>query len=146
MSKSKVSYAPDQVSDHWNTGMKGSVTKIQQGVDSVTESPMEAAASQQEKMKVKLIAAIDNGSWARGLRAVDLNSWKQRTKSKVASNLGTGVDNAMDKRRRFDSYLVNTLNGVLPSIKGMSDLTIDDSIARSAALQRYMHDHPYKAG
>lgn len=144
MSKSKVTISAADISDNWAGKMKSSVSRIQKGIDGVTENPAELAAAQQDKMKTNLNAAIDSGRWAAGLSKVTLADWKGKTKTKVGTNLSSGVDAALPKRRAFDQYLVSTLNGVLPTIKGMPDQTISDSVERVRALMEHMHNNPYK--
>jgi hypothetical protein len=145
MAKSKVSLTPQQITDQWSNRMKASVTRIQTGIDNVTESPMQKAAQQQTKMLTNLTTAITSGRWANGLNSVTLADWKNVTKSKVASSLAAGVDNAKNKHLKFANYLVNTVNGGLNAISQMPRMTIDDNIARATAMMRYMHDNSYKA-
>lgn len=144
MSKEKVSLTADKISDKWGRRMKGAITDIQAGIDSVTESPTEKAAAKQEKMLTNLTEAVNNGKWADGLRKVSLSDWKTKTKEKVGTRLAQGVDQAMPKRKAFDSYLVSTLNAKLPDINAMPDMTIDDSVNRVRALMVHMHENPYK--
>lgn len=144
MSKSKVNLTPDQISSKWNQNMKQSIPFIQQGIDSVTESPMEKAASAKDKMLQNLTESVNNGKWEAGLRKVTLGDWKQKTKAKVAQRLAQGVDGAMNKRKAFDSWLVNKLNSVLPTISQMPDMTLQDSLNRVQAMMEAMHNDPYK--
>jgi hypothetical protein len=144
MAKSKVTMTPDQISTKWGNRLKQSVQDIQRGIDAVSDSPMEKAAAAQDKMLQNLTAAIQNGSWANGLRKVSLTDWKNVTKTKIGSALPAGVDAAIPKRKAFDNYLVNTLNNVLPEIAAMPSMTIQDSVARVTRLMQHMHDNPYK--
>lgn len=144
MSKEKVGLTADKISDKWGRRMKGAVTDIQAGIDGVTDSPTEKAADKQEKMLTNLTESVNNGKWAAGLRKVSLSDWKTKTKEKVGTRLAQGVDQAMPKRKAFDSYLVSTLNTVLPDINAMPDMTIDDSVNRVRALMTHMHENPYK--
>jgi hypothetical protein len=146
MSKSKVSLSANQISDKWNRRMKGAVTDIQAGVDSVTENPAEKAIAKQDKMLQNLTKAVNDGRWANGLGKVTLNDWKTKTKEKVGQRLASGVDGAMAKRQKFDAYLVNTLNGVLPTIQNMPDMTFEDSVNRVRTVMEHMHNNPYKKG
>jgi hypothetical protein len=146
MSKDKVTLTGAQIADKWNRRMKGAITDIQTGIDAVTVSPTEQAAQKKDKMLQNVTAAVNNGRWEAGLRKVTLNDWKTKTKDKVAQRLSSGVDGSMDKRRAFDNYLVNSLNQVLPTIKTMPDLTIEDSVNRVRALMEHMHNNPYKTG
>jgi len=88
--------------------------------------------------------AIETGLMAKQLRAVTLTKWKDTTKTKTRARLSGGVEAAMDKRRAFDKWLVDTLNDLLPEIAAMPDLTIDDMIERAAKLIRTMHERKYR--
>lgn len=144
MAKSKVGIGAGDISEKWNRRMKQSVPDIQKGIDGVTESPMEKAVAKQDKMLANVTAAISSGKWAAQTLKVNVADWKTKTKQKVGERLGGGVDAAMGKRRQFDTYLVNTLNGVLPEIAGMPDMTIEDQVNKVRRLMTHMHDNPYK--
>ena len=144
MSKTKMTLTPDQISNKWNTRMKNAVPDIVQGINNVTESPMEAAAAKQDKMLAGITAAVQNGRWAKGLRSVSLTDWKANTAAKVQSRLAGGVDAAMDKRRKFDTWLVPAVNAALGKIKGMPDMTLEDSVGRVRTYMTAMAANPYK--
>lgn len=144
MSKGKVSLNSNQISDKWNRRMKASITDIQAGVDAVTENPAEKAILKQDKMLQNLTKAVNDGRWAAGLNNVTLSDWKTKTKEKVGQRLASGVDGAMQKRQKFDQYLVNTMNQVLPQVQSMPDMTFEDSVNRVRAVMEHMHNNPYK--
>jgi RNA processing factor Prp31 len=144
MSKSKVSLNANQISQKWNRRMKGAVSDIQAGVDAVTENPAEKAIQKQDKMLQNLTKAVNDGRWAAGLNNVSLSDWKSKTKEKVGQRLASGVDGAMDKRQKFDTYLVNTMNQILPTIQNMPDMTFEDSVNKVRAVMEHMHNNPYK--
>lgn len=144
MAKGKVTLAADQISSKWNRRLKGAVTDIQTGIDAMQVDPGQAAVAKADKMLARVTESISNGTWARRRLAVSKQQWQDVTKRKVASRLASGVDEAMPKRQKFDSYLVNTLNGVLPSIQSMPDMTLEDSVNRVRALMEHMANNPYK--
>ncbi len=135
---------PTDISEKWGRRTKGAVSDIQAAIGRVSESPMEKAASKQDKMLTNLQASVTSGKWARGLKAVSLEEWKTKTAKKVGERLPGGIDAAMDKRRQFDTYLVGQLNTILPTIQKMQDLTMEDSLQRVRALMEHMHKNPYK--
>lgn len=145
MSKSKINLSASQISEKWNKNMKSAVTYIQNGIDGVTESPCAKAAQKADKMIMNLTNAVQSGKWANSLNNVSLADWKQKTKEKVAQRLASGVDAAMAKRQKFDSYLINTVNAGLSKIKDMPDLTLDDSVNRVRAWMEHMSQNPYKS-
>lgn len=145
MSKSKVTMSPGQITERWKQQMKGSVQKITDAINQVTESPMEKAAAQQNKMLTNLTAAINNGTWAARLRKVDVATWRTKTTQGVQTKLAAGVDNATNKRQTFDTWLVNRLNTLLPQIASMPSATIQDSVNRATAMIMGMAEQKYKS-
>lgn len=140
----KVKLTPDQVSEKWARRTKAAVADIQAGIDRVTESPGVKAVAKQEKMKQNLLKSIDDGTWAKRLGDVSLEDWKAKTRTKVAERLAGGVDGAAAKRQRFDTWLVSTLNEVLPKIADMPDMTLEDSVNRVRTFMDHMSKRPYK--
>lgn len=144
MAKRKVGLAASDISEKWNRRMKQSVPDIQKGINAVTESPMEKAVAKQDKMLANVTQAITSGKWAAQTLKTSVADWKTKTAQKVAERLGGGVDAAMDKRRPFDSYLVSTLNAILPAVADAPDMTIEDSVNRVRMVMMHMHENPYK--
>lgn len=140
----QVTISADQYSNNWSGGMAGSISKIQDGISRVTESPMEKAAQNKDRYVAGVMAAANSGKWEAGLRNVDLNTWKTNTRNKVGERLQGGVTAAKGKMAKFGAYLIQTINAGLPAIDAMPKLTIQDSINRSSAWIKYMNEHPYK--
>ena len=144
MSKSAVKMSPADVSSKWKKNYTAGIPDAVAGVERVTESPMEKAIQAEDKMKANLVASIDNGTWRNQLQKVSLPDWKTKTAKKLRERGAGGAEAAMPKRQAFDSWMVGTLNGVLPEIAGMPDLTLEDSKQRMIRLVDYMADHKYK--
>ncbi|MGD9162128.1 MAG: hypothetical protein PVG39_27200 [Desulfobacteraceae bacterium] len=144
MAKEKVTMTANEISDKWGRNMKNAVSDMQAGVDRVTTSPMEKAIAKKDKMKQNLMESIDNGSWENGMRKVTLSDWKTKTKSKIGERMGSGVDNAMSKRREFDSWLVNTVQAGMDKVNAMPDLTLQDNINRMTTMVQHMASNKYK--
>jgi len=144
MSKTKVRMNSNEISDKWGRNLKHSVPDIQKGLDAVTEAPSAKAIEKQDKMLANLTEAVQNGTWAKRLGRVSLSEWKEKTKKKVGERMSGGVDGAMGKRKEFDNWLVGKLNGILPEIADMPDLTLEDSVNRVRKLMEGMAADPYK--
>lgn len=144
MSKTKVTMTPQQVTDKWGKNLKASTPYIIAGVNAVTESPTEKAALAVDKYGQGVMAAIASGRYQKGLRDVSLNDWRTRTVAKVQTNLASGVDAAQAKHLKFATWSVTTLNQILPTINGMPNMTLEDSINRANAYMRAMAERPYK--
>jgi len=144
VSKEKVKMSATDISAKWNRNTKNALPDVIAGVERVTENPAAAAIAKQDKMKANLVAAIDDGTWAASLSKVTLADWKAKAVAKIRQRLAGGVDGAMGKRQAFDSWLVGQLNAVLPTIKAMPDMTLQDSIARVTAMMEHMSANRYK--
>lgn len=134
----------NQITEKWMRRTEQAIPDVVAGIDRVTESPMEKAAAKEDKMKQNLLKAIDSGKWSSSLRSVSLEDWKTKTKAKVNERMAGGIRQAESKRKEFDNYLVDTINGVLPEIHSMPDMTIEDSFARMKKMVTHMHNNPYK--
>jgi len=145
MSKEAVRLSADRITEKWGRKLKAAGPDIQAGIDAMTVDPGERAVAQQEKMLQNLTESVTNGTWAKRRLQVTKEEWKRITKEKVSKNLATGVDQATPKRKRFDSWLVGRLNGVLPTVAGMADMTFEDSMARIRVQLEYMKSEKYKS-
>jgi len=144
VAKTKVKISASDISDKWSRRLKAAVPDITAGVDRVAEAPGALAAEKADKMRQRLIEALDAGIWQARVSAVPLATWKEVTKRKVTQRLAGGVDEARGKRQAFDRWLVDRLNAVLPEIAAMPDLTLEDSINRVRALIEHMAAERYK--
>ncbi len=118
--------------------LKGSIPDIQRGVEKVTVSPTSKAADKQEKMKQKLIARIDDGTWAARLRKVTLEEWKQKTLTKGIGRISQGIDEAKAKVIDFAGQLLPHIDKVKADIAKLPDVTLEDSINRMTTFVRGM--------
>jgi len=144
VAKTKVKISASDISDKWSRRLKAAVPDITAGVDRVAEAPGALAAEKADKMRQRLIEALDAGIWQARVSAVPLATWKEVTKRKVTQRLAGGVDEARGKRQAFDRWLVDRLNAVLPESAAMPDLTLEDSINRVRALIEHMAAERYK--
>jgi len=140
----KVKLTPAEISEKWARRTKGAVSDAVAGVNRVTESPAAKAVAKQDKMRANLVASIDDGTWAKRLGGVSLEDWKTKTAAKIGERLAGGVDGAAAKREKFDTFLVSTLNEILPKIAGMPDLTLEDSVNRVRTFMEHMSKNKYK--
>ena len=119
--------------------LKASIPEIRRGVERVTESPTAKAAARSDKYLQGVQQAVADGRWQAGLLAVSLQEWKQKTLEKGLVRISTGIDAARSKVVAFASELIPFENALLETIDGMPDMTLEDSIARSAAWIRGMN-------
>jgi len=118
--------------------LKGATEDIRRGIQRVSVSPTSQAAAKQEKMKSKLIARIDDGTWAKRLKAVSLEDWKKKADEVGVNRISAGIDAASQKVQDFAAQLLPAVDAAQAKIKGMPDVTLEDSISRMTTFTREM--------
>ncbi len=118
--------------------LKASVEDVRKGIDRVTESPTDKAAAKADKMLANLTQSVNSGKWAAGLKRVSLEEWKRKTRDVGVNRISAGIDAAKDKTIAFAEQLLPHIDRGQDKIKGMPDITLDDSINRMTAFTRHM--------
>ena len=127
-----------EAAEKWSQRLRGAVSDIQKGVDRVSTPPGQAAAAKKTKWVAKLSDPTIQDKWARNVAAVDLVTWKNQTKEKVASRLSGGVTAATPKMQSRYSDMFPFMDSLETRVKAMPDTTLQDAIARSVAWQEGM--------
>ena len=135
---------PAEFADKWGRRLKAATEDMRTGAARVAEAPSKAAVAKQAKMKERLVAAIDDGTWAKQLSKYTLEQWNKDFSDVGVSRISSGVDKAGDKMTAFGNYLMPTVSAGQKAIQAMPDVTIDDSIARAASFMKYMAKNKYK--
>lgn len=120
--------------------LTASVEDVRQGIDRVTESPMEKAVAKKEKMLANLTASVNDGRWERGLRRVTLEDWKKKTRDVGVARIAAGIQAASSKVIAFAEELLPHIDAGQAKLKTMPDITLEDSIARMTTFVRHMAD------
>jgi len=120
------------------TRLKAAVEDMRRGIDRVTESPTEKAASKQDKMLTNLTAAVSSGKWAAGLKRVSLDEWKRKARDVGVNRVAAGIDAAKDKVIAFADALLPHIDRSKAAIANMPDVTLDDNINRMSTFIRKM--------
>lgn len=129
---------PEEYQEKHARRLKAAVPDIQKGVEKVTKNPCEQAGAKQDKMLANLTESVQNGKWARGLKKVSLEDWRKKMLEKGTARIASGIDGAKDKVIEFAGELLPHVDAGVTKIKAMPDLTIEDSINRSATFIRHM--------
>jgi len=124
--------------------LKASTEDIKAGVNATTEAPSAGAIAKQDKMRENLIASIDDGTWAARLGKVTLAQWKADMINKGVGRIAKGIDEAAPKTTAFFSALLPVAYAISDEVKGMPDMTLEDSIARATTAITRMADFHYK--
>ena len=135
--------SPAEFAEKYVRRTAGAVQDYTKGIDRVTEAPGQKAAAASGKMFAKLALPETQAKYARNVAAVDLGAWKTAAKSKGAGRIAAGVQAAQGKMQNFATQLLPYVDGVVSGMADMSDLTIEDSIARASHFMREMHNFNY---
>jgi hypothetical protein len=131
---------PAEAADKQVRRLQGATEDMRRGIEAVTVAPTEQAAAKQDKMLNNLTQAVVSGKWAAGLRRVDLGTWKDRAIVKGLPRVGPGIQAARPKVEAFFSKLFPHQEALQKKVKGMADLTIEDSANRMVAWMKGMAD------
>ena len=134
----RVRVTPEEFQEKHARRTSAALEDMRKGVERVTEAPGAAAAEQVKKMRQNVIAAIDNGKWARRVASVSLEDWKADMLDKGVGRVSGGLDRAKDKTIDFATKLIAHQNAILAKLDTMPTLTLEDSIARMTTQVREM--------
>lgn len=108
------------------------------GINRVTEAPGAKAAAAQTKMKANLVKAIDSGKWARRVKGVSLEDWKDAMINKGVGRVSEGLEGAAAKIEAFAEQLIAHENRGLEMLDGKASVTLQDSKNRMTAWFDHM--------
>lgn len=129
---------PEQFAEKHNRRTKAALDDMRAGIEAVTESPTAKAAAKQEKMRQRLLEAIESGKWANGLKRVSLEEWKSKMIELGINRVAAGLDANKDKVQAFAEQLLPHIEAGQKLIEKMPDVTLEDNINRMTAFIRHM--------
>jgi len=129
---------PEQFAEKHNRRTKAALEDMRAGVAAVSEAPTVKAAAKQEKMRARIVEAIDSGKWASGLKRVSLEDWKSKMLELGVNRVAAGLDANKDKVQAFASELLPHIESGQKEIEKLPDVTLDDSINRMTTFIRHM--------
>ncbi len=129
---------PEQFAEKHNRRTKAALEDMRAGVAAVTEAPTAKAAAKQEKMRQRLLEALESGKWANGLKRVSLEEWKQKMIELGLNRVASGLDANKKKVEEFAAQLLPHIEAGQKLIEKMPDVTLEDSINRMTAFIRHM--------
>jgi len=139
-----VKVSPEEFAEKWSRRLKGATEDIRRGVEKLDKNPCELAIKKKEKLKQKLIEAIDSGRWERALGKVTLDDWKKAMLNKGVGRISAGVDEATPKMAEFGRALLSHIEAGQKAIEDMPDLTLEDNIQRMVTFVRHMAKFRWK--
>lgn len=129
---------PEEFQEKHARRLKASLEDIRAGVEKVTEAPGKKAAAKVDKMRARLIAKIDDGTWAKNVAKVSLEDWKTKMSEKGIGRIPDGIDGAKEKVVNFAGQLLPYIDEGLAKVEKLPDLTLEDSINRMTTMVRHM--------
>jgi len=129
---------PEEFAEKHARRLKGSVEDIRTGVQRVTTAPGQLAAKKADKMIANLTKRVQDGTWAKRVGGVSLEDWKSKMIDKGLGRIATGIDSAHGKVVDFAGQLLPAVDAAQAKVKGLPDLTLEDSINRMKTFVREM--------
>lgn len=129
---------PEEFAEKWARELAGSTEYIRRGVEKVREAPSAKAIARKDRLKARLIEAIDKGKWESALSKYTLENWKKDMVEKAIPRIPDGADKARSKMASFASKLLPYIDTGVGEIERMPKVTLEDSIRRATEWIRYM--------
>lgn len=136
--------SPTEAKDKHYRNTTAALEDLARGVDNVTTAPSASAIKAKTKFRQNLLASIDDGTWEKNLGAYGLAEWQNDMKTKAVERIPGGLEAAGSKVEDFFGKLFPYQDALVREVKGMSNLTLEDSIKRMTAFCRGMAKFSYK--
>lgn len=125
---------PAFVAQKWAQNLGASTESIRQGVQAVTESPMEKAARNVDGWVAGVNRSRDK--FQAGLRRRTLGDWQSSMIEKGIPRVSTGATAAQPKMQAFMAEFLPHVERVAQQVRSMPKGGIDNGIARATAQIR----------
>lgn len=117
----------------WKDRLSGATQDVIDGINRVTESPMQKSAAAEDKWFQNIQKAHTSGKRKRALLNVSLETWKNQAATVGAPRIASGASAAEGKVAKFYDKLFPFQETLQNKIKGMPDISLSDSVARATA-------------
>lgn len=132
--------SPAAVADKWVSRMGASSTAYKDGIERVSENPMEKAAAAGQAYIEGCQRAEQSGKRAASLRRVTLQDWKTAAITKGASRIASGAAAAKSKMQNFlQSFLPHLAAGV-EQVRAMPRGSFEQNMARAMRMAEHNHN------
>lgn len=121
---------PLRVAQKWARNYGAAGESVRAGVEAVTESPTAKAAAAQDRYLSGVQRAVQDGTYARNLRAVTLEEWKQSMIQKGLPRMAQGAQMGTQRMQQFMSRWLPHMDSLKGRIAGMAKGTLADSLER----------------
>ena len=130
---------PEQITEKHSRRLKGAVEDMRRGVENVTVAPTQKAAQSIDKMRTKILEAIDSGKVKRGLERVSLQDWQKAMVEKGIPRVAAGIDGARAKMEAFYGELMPHIDRLQAEVNKLPHVSLEDGIQRMVAFSRGMN-------
>lgn len=138
--------SPQEIADKQIRRSIAAVSDYKRGVRNPRKSPMREAIKKKAKMLANVTEAIENGAWEAGLAEWTDEEWSEITENKGGKNYATGIEMARADIEKFQTAYKPIRDAAMRRVNEMPDDTFEERVAKSEAMQRALHDQPYKKG
>lgn len=118
----------------WQDNASNATTSFKNGVQAVSENPMQKAANAQDKYADGCRRAAESGKFAAGCQAVPMQAWKDATLKKGADRFASGVKDAVPKVAAFWSAFKPAQDAMVEQVSQMPSGTKAERKARMNAM------------
>lgn len=125
---------PQAATAKWVANLSSSTAAITAGVNAVTVAPGQLAAAASQKWLQNTQAAADK--WKQRVGAVSLSQWQQAMINVGAPRVASGAQANQGKMQDFMTQFLPFLATQVQTVRAMPSTTLDQNIARSAAMIR----------
>lgn len=126
----------EQIAAKWAERLGAATTQITQGVQAVTQSPMEKAAARAQAYLEGVQRAVSSGKYADNLRAVSLSDWKNAMINKGIPIIAQRAQQAKNKFRDFMVEWLSFQASVAAQLQSMPRGTLEQNIQRAVFVMR----------
>lgn len=130
-----VKATPQSATQKWLTNLSAATTQMQAGAQAVTTAPGQAAAAAADKWLAKVTNAKQK--FINNVSAVSLSQWQQAYINVGIPRVAQGAQAKQQKVTNFMTQFLPYLTTGLATIDKMPTNTLEDGIAKSAAMIRY---------
>jgi len=117
----------------WKDRLGGAVQDVIDGVNRVSESPMQKSAAAEDKWFANIQRAHTSGKRKRALLSVSLEEWQKKTAEVGAQRIPSGAAAAEGKMTKFYEKLFPFEEALQRKVRGMPNVSLSDSVARATA-------------
>lgn len=114
------------------------------GISNPSRNPVDAAIAHRKDFEQKMQSKETFDKWEAGLRFTGMDGWQKASLEKGAPRYTAGIEAGADKYADFAGKFKAHLDTGLPKIQAMSKATIDQAVAKAAAMIKHNAKFRYK--